>query len=158
MTLQYSRWTYSNETYNDFNVVGSWNSEELAFRNPNKRIDLENMKSICSLKDNFRSKITPKSFTLSKVSSRTELISYSKEIWVLDLVKETEWHFLILRVSKLLKHQLDIEVRSYWRSWQSDGSRIFLKTLRSPVNKRQFEYFKTEGNSLINIFPCGHQT
>ena len=56
----------------------------------NKRIDLENMKSICSLKENFRSKITPQSFTLSKVSSRTELISFSKEIWVLDLVKEAE--------------------------------------------------------------------
>ena len=58
--------------------------------NPNKRIDLENMKIICSLKDNFQAKITPKSFTLSKVSSRTELMSYSKDIWVLDLVKETD--------------------------------------------------------------------
>ena len=132
----------------------------------NKRIDLENMKSICSLKDNFRSNITPKSFTLSKVSSRTELISYSKEIWVLDPVKETDWHFLILRVSKLLKHQLDIEVRSYCSSWQSDGSRIFLKSLRSSSHKRQFEYFKTKGKSLINIlnkskwddFLAGHQT
>ena len=121
------------------------------------------MKSICSLRDNFRPKMTPKSCTLRKVSSRTELISYSKEIWVLDQVKETEWHFLILRESKLLKHQLDIEVRSYWRSWQSDGSRIFLKSLRSSANKRQFEYFKTEGKSLINILnktgprwlPCG---
>ena len=88
MTLQYSRWGLNNETYIDFKAVGSWNSEELRFINPNKRIDLENMKSICSFKDNFRTKSTPKSFTLSKVSSRTELISYSKEIWVLDLVKK----------------------------------------------------------------------
>ena len=49
---------------------------------------------------------------LCKVSRRTEFVSYSNDIKVFDLVKETELHFLILRVSKLFEHKSEIESRS----------------------------------------------
>ena len=77
-----------------------------------------------------------------------------------DLVNDTKLHFLILRSSKLLRHQSEMESISCWSNWLSDGSQIFLRSLRSSANKRQLEYFITDGKSLINMLnktglPCG---
>ena len=62
-----------------------------------------------------------------------------------------ESHFSILRASKFFEHQWEIESRSSRRSWQSDGSQIFLKSLRSSGNSKQLEKFKIKGQSSINM-------